>query len=115
MTVKEIFELVREDLVKVEQELPVADDRRFARGDFAFSSDGRRVAAPTRRDRAIVEVWDVALGQSLARLRGSGGPVTAVAFGPDGQSLATAAACGPKGRPVVTLWDVASGRAIRTF
>ena len=48
-------------------------------------------------------------------LRGSGGPVTAVAFGPDGQSLATAAAGGPDGRPIVTLWDLASGRAIRTF
>src|SRR5262249_27004774 len=54
--------------VNREQVLPVADDRRFARGDFAFSSDGRRLAAPTRRDRAIVAVWDVALGQSLARL-----------------------------------------------
>ena len=51
----------------------------------------------------------------IARLRGSGGPVTAVVFHPDGQSLATAAAGGPKGRPVVTLWDLASARAIRTL
>jgi tetratricopeptide (TPR) repeat protein len=48
-------------------------------------------------------------------LRGSGGPVTAVAFRPDGQALATAAESGPKGRPIVTLWDLASGREIRTF
>ena len=74
-----------------------------------------RLAAPTRRDRTVVGVWDVALGRPVAMLRGSGGPVTAVAFHPDGRSLATAAAGGPKGRPIVTLWDLASGRAIRTF
>jgi tetratricopeptide (TPR) repeat protein len=62
-----------------------------------------------------VGVWDVALGGPVTLLRCSGGPVTAVAFRPDGQVLATAAASGPKRRPVVTLWDLASGRAIRTF
>jgi WD40 repeat protein len=102
-------------LVKVEQVLPVSDDSRWPRGDFTFSPDGRQLAAPTRRDRTVVGVWDVALGRSLAMLRGSGGPVTAVAFRPDGQALATAAPGGPKGWPVVTLWDVASGREIRTF
>ena len=95
--------------------LPVTDSRRWPRGDFAFSRDGRRLAAPTRRDRTVVGVWDVALGRPVATLRGSGGPVTAVAFGPDGRSLATAAAGGPKGRPIVTLWHLASGRPIRTF
>jgi tetratricopeptide (TPR) repeat protein len=39
----------------------------------------------------------------------------AVAFRPDGQALATAAPGGPKGRPIVTLWHLASGRALRTF
>ena len=61
--------------------------------------------------RTVVGVWDVALGRPVAALRGSGGPVTAVAFGPDGRSLATAAAGGPNGRPIVTLWHLASGRA----
>jgi tetratricopeptide (TPR) repeat protein len=98
-----------------EQVLPVTDARSWPRGDFAFSPDARRLAAPMRRDRTVVGVWAVALGQSLARLRGSGGPVTAVAFSSDGQSLATAAVGGPKGWPVVTLWDVAAGRALRTF
>ena len=34
---------------------------RWPRGDFAFSRDGRWLAAPTRRDRTVVGVWDVAL------------------------------------------------------
>ena len=101
--------------VRIERVLPVTDSRRWPRGDFAFSRDGRRLAAPTRRDRTVVGVWDVALGRPVATLRGSGGPVTAVAFGPDGRSLASAAAGGPNGRPIVTLWHLASGRAIRTF
>jgi len=99
----------------VKRTLPVTDFGQWPRGDFAFSRDGTRVAAPTRRDRTVVGVWDVVLGRTVATMGGSGGPVTAVAFGPDGQSLAAAASGGPKGRPVVTLWHLASHRAIRTF
>ncbi len=77
--------------VAFERVLPVTDFGWWPRGDFAFSRDGGRLAAPTRRDRTVVGVWDVALGPAVVTLRGSGGPVTAVAFGPDGRSLATAA------------------------
>jgi WD40 repeat protein/serine/threonine protein kinase len=102
-------------VVKVEQVLPVTDSRHWPRGDFAFDPDADRLAAPKRRDPTVIGVWDVALGRPVAMLRGSSGPVTAVAFRPDGQALATAAAGGPKGPPVVTLWDLVSSRAIRTF
>src|SRR5262249_44490006 len=74
--------------VRIDPVLPVTDARRWPRGDFAFSPDGRRLAAPTRRDRTIVGVWDVALGRPVTTLGGSGGPVTAVAFRPAGQALA---------------------------
>jgi WD40 repeat protein/tetratricopeptide (TPR) repeat protein len=104
-----------EGVVRVEQALPVTNSLHWPRGDFAFSPDGGRLAAPTRRDPTVVGVWDVAIGGLVAMLRRPGGPVTAVAFRPDGQALATAAAGGPKGWPVMTLWDLASGRAIRTF
>ncbi len=87
--------------VTFERELGVIDTLRWPRGDFSFSPDARWLAAPTRRDPTVVAVWDVALTQPIARLRGSGGPVTAVVFHADGQLLATAAG-GPKGRPVVT-------------
>src|SRR5262249_51351526 len=102
-------------VVKVERFLPVTDSYAWPRGDFAFSPDGRRLAAPMRRDPTVVGVWDVARGRLVAALRGSGGPVTAVAFHPDGQAVATATGGGPKGWPAVTLWHLASGRAIRTF
>ncbi len=101
--------------MRVDQKFPVVDSLRWPRGDFDFSSDGSRLAAPTQTDSSIVGVWDLALGRSVVRLRGSAGRVTAVAFSPDGQALASAAVGGPNGRPVVTLWHLASGRAIRSF
>ena len=70
---------------RIDRTLPVTDTRRWPRGDFVFSRDGERLAAPTRRDPTVVGVWDVALGRPVVVLRGSGGLVTAVAFGPDGQ------------------------------
>ena len=93
----------------------MTNSRVWPRGDFAFSRDGRWLAAPTRRDATVVGVWDVALGRRIVMLRGSAGPVSAVAFCPGGRSLATAAAGGPMGRPTVTLWDLASGRPIQSF
>jgi eukaryotic-like serine/threonine-protein kinase len=101
--------------LRTDRALPVTDSRQWPRADFAFSRAGDRLAAPTRRDPTVVGVWDVALGRPVAMLRGSGGPVTAVAFGQDGRSLASAAAGGPKGLPIVTLWHLASGQAIRAF
>jgi WD40 repeat protein/tetratricopeptide (TPR) repeat protein len=99
----------------IERRLPVIDSRRWPRGDFAFRSDGGRLAAPLQRDRTAVGIWDVALGRPVATLLGSREPVTAVAFGPNGRSLATAAGSAAKSRPIVTIWDAASARPIRTI
>ena len=70
---------------------------------------------PWRRDLTVVGVWDVVLGRPIVMLRGSAGPVTAVAYGPDGNTLAAAAAQGPERSPIVTLWHLPSRRVIRTF
>ena len=48
-------------------------------------------------------------------LQGSAGAVTAVAFYPAGRSLANPAPGGPEGRPIVTLWNLDSGRVIETL
>ena len=100
---------------RVDRVLPVTNQNRWPRGDFAFSRGSGLIAAPTRRDRSVVGVWDVDLGRRIATLAGAGGPVTALAFSADGLSLATASLGEAKARPGVTIWDVASGRAIRTI
>src|SRR5262249_43492589 len=56
--------------VRVDGVFPVTNFRRYPRGDFAFSRDGRRLAAPTLRDRTVVGVWDVALGRPVVMLQG---------------------------------------------
>ena len=96
----------------------VTEFRRFPRGDFAFSPDGRRLVAPTRLDRSVVGVWDVALGRigrHAPRGIGRAGRRPSCHSAPNGQTVATAAAGGPKVRPIVTLWHLASGRPIRTL
>ena len=102
--------------VRIDRTLPVTDCRRLAPRGLRLQSRRRaaRGADATGPGRSSGSGTWPSGGRSPA-LRGSGGPVTAVAFGPDGRSLASAAAGGPEGRPIVTLWHLASGRAIRTF
>ncbi len=101
--------------MRYERNVPVTESPVWPRGDFAFDADGRRLAAPLRRDPATVGIWDVALGRLEATVRGSSSLVTAVAFSPDGERLATAADLKSSRTEVVTIWDLASRRAIQTF
>ena len=93
----------------------MTDFRRWPRGDFAFSRDGRRLAAPTAPRPDGRRGLGRGPRASSRHAAGIGGPVTAVAFDPDGRSLATATVGRAEARPIVTLWDLASGRPIRTF
>jgi WD40 repeat protein len=63
-----------------------------------FSPDGRTLAVAV--DRAV-QLWDLATGRLLARLRGHEGLVMCLAFSPNGKSLAS----GSFDR-TVRLWDV---------
>ena len=101
--------------MRYEGSFPVTTSAAWPRGDFAFSVDGRRLAAPLQRDPAVVGVWDVALGRLAATVRGNSASVTAVAFSPDGKRLATGAIDRPRKTAVVTIWDLGSGRAVLTF
>jgi WD40 repeat protein len=67
----------------------------------ALSRDGKMLAAAADRS---VRLWDVVRGRELATLDGHKGLVGALAFTPDGRTLATA------GRDrVVRFWTVAEG------
>jgi WD40 repeat protein len=86
-------------------------DRRavlhFAGGTTAlvFSPDGTRLAGATLL--RVVNVWDVATGETVVKLTGHVDTVTCVAFSPNGRFLVT----GSDDR-TVRLWDPASGKQL---
>jgi WD40 repeat protein len=77
---------------------PTAAVRRLA-----FSRDGRFLAAAS--EEGVVRVWEVDGGEVAHEFR-QGGPALAVAFSPDGKTLACGAADG------TTLWDLAADRCL---
>ena len=89
---------------------------------LAFSPDGRWIAAasqthsaatrdlPAASPERAVRFWDAATGKPGPVLKGLDEDVTDIAFDPDGTRLATAS-----GRGTITVWDVPSGRVLRTL
>ncbi len=74
--------------------------------DLAFSHDGKTLAATggnwfNARSEGTTKVWDVETRRELATLRAHDGLHTALAFTPDGSTLATASDIGE-----ITLWDL---------
>jgi WD40 repeat protein len=76
---------------------------------LAYSPDGRRLASASAMDDQTVKIWDVEAGQVIHTIKTSD-DIDAVVFHPDGTQLASAG----KGR-IATLWDAATGQAIRTY
>jgi WD40 repeat protein/tetratricopeptide (TPR) repeat protein len=87
----------------------------WLRGDFAFSSDGQRLAAPMRDDPSTVGLWDAADGRQVATFRGPEGAVTAVALSGDGRRLAAATRLKARAATEVTVWDLATARPLAAF
>jgi WD40 repeat protein len=83
---------------------------------LAFMVDGRTLATGNigldERDRPVpgeIKLWDVATGTERTTFKRLPGSVLALAFSPDGRTLAASQ------NGVVTLWDVATGRERTTL
>jgi hypothetical protein len=94
--------------------LPLSNRDAYPRNDYAFSPDARRLAAPKQGDEATVAISDAVTGQELATIRASMS-VLALAYDAAGRRLATGAYSPRLGRAEVTIWDLSTGRPVRTI
>jgi WD40 repeat protein len=86
--------------------------REFAQGDLgkavAASNDGTRIAAGDKAGK--VKIWNAADGKLLHDLAAHKGPVTGLAFSPNGQTLVS---CGQD--TTLRFWNVADGKPMGDF
>ena len=95
-----------------------AEQRAFAHDGATlacvFSPDGKLMATGgySRQNRlCCAQLWEVSSGKELRRFTAGDWPISALAFAPDGATLA--GGCQGDGR--LRLWEVASGKELRAF
>ncbi|MGH9754180.1 MAG: hypothetical protein ACREA2_15485 [Blastocatellia bacterium] len=71
---------------------------------LALSPDGKIVAGASEDDKSVIKLWATSDGRDLPKINSNVETVTALAFSPDGQSLA----CGSRNGSI-KLFDVNSG------
>jgi WD40 repeat protein len=94
----------------------MAGSRDTACWSLAFSSDGQRLAGGF--DDGSARVWEAKTGKEIRTFRLEKSWCRGVAFNADGTVLATAAAGTPilaKKPGRIVLWDLKSGKALRTL
>ena len=58
-------------------------------------------------DTRTINLWDVASGKAIGALRGHEGPISALAYSPDGRRLASGSA-----DKTIRLWELATGKEV---
>lgn len=104
----QLCDIVTGKLIRKLYELPHKGPDSFVRS-LAFSRDGKVLALGiTNR----IVLCDVEMGKTLRELTSKRmGQITGIGFTPDGKTLVTAGEDDGK----ITVWDVASGKALRTL
>jgi WD40 repeat protein len=79
--------------------------------DPVFSPDGKMLAAIFGEE---VVLWSVETGRKVRTLKKLGGRPTAIAFSPDNRRVAVARQKGamPGGESEISIWEIASGKAV---
>ncbi|GEM_PF-2309138 len=81
---------------------------------LAWSPNGQRLVTGSNDSTLIL--WDAASGEALRTFEGHVSWVRAVAFSPDGQTLASIAQPPPNNNTMtIILWDAASGQPLQTL
>jgi WD40 repeat protein len=73
-----------------------------------FSPDGQLVASASASADRTVRLWNAATGEEVQKLEGHSSSVSAVAFSPDGQLVASASA-----DTTVRFWNAVTGEGVQ--